>query len=63
MNWASDSVPQNGASVTIPAVKFPARTVVTGMPAGTQLQNLTMTDASLSGGDVTVAGNFSWTVS
>jgi hypothetical protein len=63
MNWASNSVPQNGDSVTIPAVRFPARTVVNGMPAGTQLQDLTMTDASLSGGDVTVAGNFSWTVS
>jgi hypothetical protein len=37
MNWASNSVPQNGDSVTIPAVKFPARTVVSGRPAGTQL--------------------------
>jgi hypothetical protein len=63
MNWASNSVPQNGDSVTIPAVRFPARTVVAGMPAGTQLQDLSMTDASLSGGDVTVAGNFSWSVS
>src|SRR5215831_10821764 len=50
MNWASHSVPQNGDSVTIPAVRFPARTVVTGMPGGTQLQDLTLTDASLSGG-------------
>ncbi len=63
MNWASNSVPSNGDSVTIPAVRFPARTVVTGMPGGTQLQDLTMTDASLSGGDVTVAGDFSWSVS
>ena len=63
MNWASNSVPQNGDSVTIPAVNFPARTVVTGIPAGTKLQDLTMTDASLSGGDVTVAGDFSWSVS
>ena len=63
MNWASNSVPSNGDSVTIPAVNFPARTVVTGMPGGTQLQDLTMTDASLSGGDVTVAGDFSWSVS
>jgi hypothetical protein len=63
MNWASHSVPQNGDSVTIPGVRFPARTVVTGMPSGTQLQDLTMTDVSLSGGDVTVAGNFSWSVS
>src|SRR5215472_9730551 len=62
-NWASMSVPQNGDSVTIPAVRFPARTVVTGVPAGTRLQDLTMTDASLSGGDVTVAGDFSWGVS
>ena len=63
MNWASMSVPQNGDSVTIPAVRFPARTVVNGVPGGTQLQDLTMTDASLSGGDVTVAGDFSWSVS
>jgi hypothetical protein len=63
MNWASNSVPQDGDSVTIPAVNFPARTVVTGVPGGTQLQDLTMTDASLSGGDVTVAGDFSWSVS
>src|SRR5215469_14234640 len=62
-NWQSMSVPENGDSVTIPAVNFPARTVVTGMPSGTQLQDLTLTDASLSGGDVTVAGNFSWSVS
>src|SRR5690349_5450294 len=62
-NWASGSTPSNGDSVTIPAVRFPARTVVTGMPSGTQLQDLSMTDASLSGGDVTVAGNFSWSVS
>src|SRR5215470_14087093 len=62
-NWASMSVPQNGDSVTIPAVNFPARTVVTGVPGGTQLQDLTLTDASLSGGDVTVAGDFSWSVS
>jgi len=62
-NWQSMSVPQNGDSVTIPAVNFPARTVVTGMPSGTQLQDLTLTDASLSGGDATVAGDFSWSVS
>src|SRR5690348_10087248 len=62
-NWASQTVPQNGDSVTIPAVNFPARTVVTGMPGGTQLQDLSLTDASLSGGDVTVAGDFSWSVS
>src|SRR5215472_10982047 len=62
-NWQSMSVPENGDSVTIPAVNFPARTVVTGMPSGTQLQDLTLTDASLSGGDVTVAGDFSWSVS
>src|SRR5215472_5541449 len=62
-NWASQTVPENGDSVTIPAVRFPARTVVTGMPSGTQLQDLSMTDASLSGGDVTVAGDFSWSVS
>ena len=63
MNWASHSVPQNGDSVIVPAVRFPARTVVTGMPGGTTLQDLTLTDASLSGGDVTVMGNFSWSAS
>src|SRR5215469_474933 len=62
-NWAGMSVPENGDSVIIPAVNSPARTVVTGVPAGTRLQDLTMTDASLSGGDVTVVGDFSWSVS
>src|SRR5580700_7036175 len=63
MNWQSNEVPANGDSVTIgptPAAPMPH---VTGMPGGTMLQDLTLTDASLSGGDVTVAGDFSWSVS
>jgi len=63
MNWQSNQVPANGDSVTIgptPAAPMPH---VTGMPGGTMLQDLTLTDASLSGGDVTVAGDFSWSVS
>jgi hypothetical protein len=62
-NWASGSVPQNGDSVTIAPTPSQVRPAVTGVPGGTQVQDLTLTDASLSGGDVTVAGNFSWSVS
>ncbi len=59
-NWASNQVPQNGDSVTIAPTPTEAAPNVSGMPAGMQLQNLTLVDSSLSGGDVTVAGNFSW---
>ena len=63
MNWASHEVPQNGDSVTIAPTPSQSRPVVSGVPGGTQLQDLTLADTSLSGGDVTVMGNFSWSVS
>ena len=63
MNWASMTVPSNGDSVTIQPTASEPTPHVTGMPGGTMLQDLTLTDASLSGGDVTVAGDFSWSVS
>lgn len=63
MNWQSNEVPADGDSVTIgPTASEPAPHV-SGMPGGTMLQDLTLTDASLSGGDVAVAGDFSWSVS
>ena len=61
-NW-SGGVPQNGDSVTIaPTVSEPAPQV-TDVPGGISLQDLTMTNASLSGGAVTVTGDFTWSVS
>jgi hypothetical protein len=63
MNWQSNQVPANGDSVTIGPTPAAPTPHVTGMPGGTTLQDLTLTDASLSGGDVTVAGDFSWSVS
>src|SRR5438876_626663 len=63
MNWQSNQVPANGDSVTIQPTASEPTPHVTGMPGGTMLQDLTLTDASLSGGDVTVAGDFSWSVS
>jgi len=62
-NWASKSVPQNGDSVTIAPTASEARPAVTGLPDGIELQDLTLTDASLSGGAVTVTGVFVWDVS
>jgi hypothetical protein len=59
MNWQSNQVPSNGDSVTIQPTASQPTPHVSGMPGGTQLQDLTLTDASLSGGDVTVAGDFS----
>ena len=56
-------MPQNGDSVTIAPTATEAAPNVSGMPAGMQLQDLTLVDSSLSGGDVTVAGNFSWNAS
>jgi len=61
-NW-SGGVPQNGDSVTIAPTTLQTSPHVTDMPGGTSLQDLTMTDASLSGGGVTVNGDFSWSVS
>jgi hypothetical protein len=63
MNWQSNEVPANGDSVTIGPTASEPTPHVSGMPGGTMLQDLTLTDASLSGGDVTVAGDFSWSVS
>ena len=62
-NWASNSVPQNGDSVTIAPSSSQARPAVTGTPSGIKLEDLTLTDASLSGGAVTVTGDFIWSAS
>jgi hypothetical protein len=62
-NWVSNEVPQNGDSVIIAPTATEPTPDVTGMPPGMQLQDLTLTNSSLSGGNVTVAGNFSWSVS
>jgi hypothetical protein len=56
-------VPKNGDSVTIGPTSSQFTPHVTGMPGGTQLQDLALSNASLSGGDVTVMGSFSWDVS
>jgi hypothetical protein len=56
-------VPKNGDSVTIGPTSSQFTPHVTGMPGGTRLQDLTLSNASLSGGDVTVMGSFSWDVS
>jgi hypothetical protein len=61
-NWASGSVPQNGDSVTIAPTATQPRPAVTMVPGGADLQDLTLTDASLSGGAVTVTGDFTWDV-
>ena len=61
-NW-SGGVPQNGDSVTIAPTASQTAPSVTGMPGGISLHDLTMMNASLSGGAVTVNGAFSWSVS
>ncbi|HET7017319.1 MAG TPA: hypothetical protein VFI65_25575 [Streptosporangiaceae bacterium] len=61
MNW-SGGVPQNGDSVTIAPGSQTAPSV-TDMPSSTSLKNLTLTNSSLAGGDVTVNGDFTWSVS
>jgi len=61
-NW-SGSVPQNGDSVTIAPTASQVSPHVTDMPGGTSVQDLSMTNASLSGGAVTVNGDFTWSVS
>jgi hypothetical protein len=61
-NW-SGGVPQDGDSVTIAPTMSESAPQVTNMPGGISLKNLTMTNASLSGGAVTVNGDFSWSVS
>ena len=62
-NWDTMQVPKNGDSVTIGPTSSQFTPHVTGMPGGTQLQGLALSNASLSGGNVTVAGSFSWDVS
>jgi hypothetical protein len=62
-NWSGKAVPLNGDSVTIAPTATEIRPSVSGVPSGTQLASLTLTDSSLSGGDVTVTGDFTWTVS
>ncbi len=61
-NWGG-SVPQAGDSVTIAPPGMQTSVQVMDMPDGTSLQDLTLTNASLSGGAVTVSGDFSWSVS
>jgi hypothetical protein len=61
-NWSSGSVPGNGDSVVIAPTSLQVRPVVTGAPSGVQLQDLTLTDSSVSGGALTVTGQFTWTV-
>jgi hypothetical protein len=61
-NWDTMQVPKNGDSVTIGPTSSQLTPHVTGMPGGTQLQDLALSNASLSGGDVTVTGSFSWDV-
>jgi hypothetical protein len=61
-NWASGSVPVNGDSVVI-APTSSQGPHVTGAPGGLQLQDLTLTDSSVSGGALTVTGQFTWSVS
>jgi fibronectin-binding autotransporter adhesin len=63
LNWSGNQPPQTGDSVTIAPTASEPTPHVTGMPSGTQLQDLTLTDASLSGGDVDVMGTFSWSAS
>src|SRR5215472_2950657 len=62
-NWDTMQVPKNGDSVTIGPTSSQLTPHVMGMPGGTQLQDLTLSNASLSGGNVTVLGSFSWDVS
>jgi hypothetical protein len=62
-NWDTMSVPKDGDSVTIGPTSSQPTPHVTGMPGGTELQSLTLSDASLSGGSVTVTTTFSWDVS
>ena len=62
MNW-NGGVPANGDSVTIAPTGSQVSPSVTNMPSSTSLQDLTLTNASLAGGDVTVTGDFTWSVS
>ncbi len=61
-NWSA-GVPQDGDSVTIAPTKTQSSPDVTDLPSDTSLQDLTLTDSSLSGGSLTVTGSFSWSES
>ena len=61
-SWSS-GVPQNEDSVTIAPTESQVSPSVTDVPGGTSLQDLTLTNSSLSGGAVTVNGDFTWSVS
>jgi hypothetical protein len=61
-NW-SGGVPQNGDSVTIAPTQNQVSPSVTDMPGGISLNDLTLTNSSLSGGAATVTGDFTWSVS
>jgi hypothetical protein len=61
-NW-DGGVPQNGDSVVIAPTAGTSQPSVSGMPAGSAFEDFSITDASLSGGDATVSGTFSWTAS
>src|SRR5258708_35417107 len=60
MNWRSNQGPANGDSVSIGPTPSAPMPHVTGMPGGTMLQDLTLTDAPRSGGDAPGAGPLPW---
>ena len=61
-NW-SGGVPASGDNVTIAPTGTQTAPSVTNVPDGTSLGDLTLTNASLAGGTVTVNGDFTWSVS
>lgn len=61
-NW-NGGVPADGDSVTIAPTVTQISPSVTDMPDDVSLADLTLTNSSLSGGSVTVTGDFSWSVS
>ncbi len=60
-NW-DNGVPQAGDSVVIAPTASESMPSVSGVPSGTSLKDLTLTNAGLAGGDVTVNGAFTWNV-
>lgn len=62
-NWSGQAVPQDGDSVVIAPTASQTRPSVSGMPGGLKLADLSLQDSSLAGGDVTVSGDFTWSVS
>lgn len=60
-NWGGN-VPQDGDSVSIGPTPSNPTPHVTGMPGGTRLQDLTLSNSSLDGGQVIVKGNLIWSV-